>query len=210
MFRGVLPPPLTVDAVEDFAGMFGDLSRRDGGMGAWLVKPRKDAGTYSEIRGPAGFHTDSQYHHQPERLFVLACDTPAKEGGNNLLLSVDDAREIAQKCLGDDAMARMKQSVWRWAVPEVFQSATVPAVSPPSAIFREDGSIRWRIDNLVCETDADQLLADTFEKALEGSSRAENVRLLPGDVLVADNWYSLHARTDFNDKNRVLFRARLV
>ena len=107
-------------------------------------------------------------------------------------------------------MARMKQSVWRWAVPEVFQSATVPAVSPPSAIFREDGSIRWRIDNLVCETDADQLLADTFEKALEGSSRSENVRLLPGDVLVADNWYSLHARTDFNDKNRVLFRARLV
>ena len=120
------------------------------------------------------FHTDSQYHHQPERLFVLACDTPAEEGGNNLLLSVDDAREIAQKFLGDDAMARMKQSVWRWAVPEVFQSATVPAVSPPSAIFREDGSIRWRIDNLVCETDADQLLADTFEKALEGSSRSEN------------------------------------
>ena len=107
MFRGVLPPPLTADAVEDFAGMFGDLSRRDGGMGAWLVKPRKDAGTYSEIRGPAGFHTDSQYHHQPERLFVLACDTPAKEGGNNLLLSVDDAREIAQQFLGDDAMAWM-------------------------------------------------------------------------------------------------------
>ena len=210
MFRGVLPPPLTADAVEDFAGMFGDLSRRDGGMGAWLVKPRKDAGTYSEIRGPAGFHTDSQYHHQPERLFVLACDTSAEEGGNNLLLSVDDAGEIAQKCLGEDAMARMKQSVWRWAVPEVFQSATVPAVSPPSAIFREDGSIRWRIDNLVCETDADQLLADTFEKALEGSSRSESVRLLPGDVLVADNWYSLHARTDFNDKNRVLFRASLV
>ena len=78
-------------------------------------------------------------------------------------------------------------------MPEVFQAATVPAVSPPSAIFREDGSIRWRIDNLVCETDADQLLADTFEKALEGSSRSENVRLLPGDVLVADNWYSLHA-----------------
>ena len=130
---------MTADAVEDFAGMFGELSRRDGGIGAWLVKPRKDAGTYSEIKGPAGFHTDSQYHHQPERLFVLACDTPAEEGGDNLLISVDDAREIAQISLGDDAVARMQQSVWRWAVPEVFQSATVPAVSPPSAIFREDG-----------------------------------------------------------------------
>ena len=63
---------VTADAVEDFAEMFGELSRRDGGIGAWLVKPRKEAGTYSEIKGPAGFHTDSQYHHQPERLFVLA------------------------------------------------------------------------------------------------------------------------------------------
>ena len=210
VFRGILPSPVTANAVEDFARNFGELSRRDSGIGAWLVKPRKAAGTYSEIKGPAGFHTDSQYHHQPERLFVLACHTAAEEGGENLLLSVDDAREIAQNSLGDDAVARMQQSVWRWAVPEVFQSATVPAVSPPSAIFREDGTIRWRIDNLVCETDADQLLAEIFEQALEGSSRSENVRLLPGDVLVCDNWYSLHARTDFSDHNRVLFRARLV
>ena len=107
-------------------------------------------------------------------------------------------------------MARMQQSVWRWAVPEVFQSATVPAMSPPSPIFREDGTIRWRIDNLVCETDADQRLAQAFEQALEVSPRSEHVRLLPGDVLLCDNWYALHARTDFSDLNRVLYRARLV
>ena len=201
---------MTAKAVEDFAERFGELSRRDGGIGAWLVKPRKDAGTYSEITGPAGFHTDSQYHDQPERLFVLACDTPADEGGDNLLISIDDAREIAQTNFGDDGVARMHQSVWRWAVPEVFQSATVPAVSPPSPIFRDDGTIRWRIDNLVCETDADQRLADSFEQALETSSRSEHVRLLPGDVLLCDNWYALHARTDFSDLNRVLYRARLV
>ena len=201
---------MTAKAVEDFAERFGELSRRDGGIGAWLVKPRKHAGTYSEITGPAGFHTDSQYHDQPERLFVLACDTPADEGGDNLLISVDDAREIAQTNFGDDGVARMQQSVWRWAVPEVFQSATVPAVSPPSPIFREDGTIRWRIDNLVCETDADQRLAEAFEQALEASSRSEHVRLLPGDVLLCDNWCALHARTDFSDLNRVLYRARLV
>ena len=68
VFRGVLPSPVTANAVEDFARKFGELSRRDSGVGAWLVKPRKAAGTYSEIKGPAGFHTDSQYHHQPERL----------------------------------------------------------------------------------------------------------------------------------------------
>lgn len=126
------------------------------------------------------------------------------------MLSVDDAREIAQNNLGDDAVARMQQSVWCWAVLEMFQSATVTEVSPPSAIFREDGTIRWRIDNLVCETDADQLLAEKYEQAFEGSSRSENVPLLPGDVMVCDNWYSLHARTDFSDHNRVLFLTGLV
>ena len=171
-----------------------------------------EKGCRTVFRGqrPAEFHTSPQYHHQPERLFVLACHTPAKEGGDNLLLSIDDAKEVVKNSLGDDGLARMQQSVWRWAVPEVFQSATVPAVSPPSAIFREDGTIRWRNDNLVCETDADQLLAKTFEQALECTSRSEKVRLLPVDVLVCDNWYSLHARTDFSDHNRALFRAMLV
>ena len=93
--------------------MFGQLSRRDGGVGAWLVKPLRDTGTYSEISGPAGFHTDSQYHQHPERLFVLACDTPAEEGGDNLLISIDDAKQIAHDCFGDDGVMRMQQSVWR-------------------------------------------------------------------------------------------------
>ena len=72
VFRNVLKQPVTAESVEAFAEQFGELSRRDGGIGAWLVQPRKNAGTYSEIAGPAGFHTDSQYHNHPERLFVLA------------------------------------------------------------------------------------------------------------------------------------------
>lgn len=210
VFRGVLKQPVTAEAVESFAQEFGELSRRDGAIGAWLVKPRKNAGTYSEIAGPAGFHTDSQYHSHPERLFVLACETPASEGGDNLLIGLEDAQAIALEALGPKAVDRLKQSVWRWSVPKVFQSETTPAVSPPSPIFREDGTIRWRIDNIVCENDADFSLAKAFEQALEASPRAEQVRLQSGDVLLCDNWHALHARTDFSDMNRVLYRARLV
>ena len=210
VYRGVLKRPVAAEDVENFAERFGELSRRDGGIGAWPVKPRKKSGTYSEISGPAAFHTDSQYHSHPERFFVLACDTPASEGGDNLLIGLDDAHAIALEALGPEAVDRLKQSVWRWIVPKVFQSETTPAVSPPSPIFREDGTIRWRIDNIVCENDADLSLAKAFEQALETSPRAEHVRLQSGDVLVCDNWRALHARTCFSDMNRFLYRARLL
>ena len=56
-----------------------------------------------------------------------------------MLLSVDDAREIASNSLGENAIARMQQSVWRWAVPEVFQSATVPACRRHQRSFARTG-----------------------------------------------------------------------
>ena len=210
VFRGALKHPITAADVEAFATQYGDLSLRDGGTGAWLVKPRKKSGTYSEISGPAAFHTDSQYHSSPERFFVLACQTPALEGGDNLLIGVEDALEVAREVLGAEAVVRLKQSVWRWTVPKVFQSENTPAVSPPSPIFREDGTIRFRIDNIVCENSADFRLAKSFEQALDSSPRAERVRLQAGDVLLCDNWRALHARTSFCDMNRVLYRARLL
>ncbi len=210
VFKGALKQPITAADVETFAMQYGELSLRDGGTGAWLVKPRKKSGTYSEISGPAAFHTDSQYHSNPERFFVLACETPASEGGDNLLIGMDDALEVAQEALGNKAVDRLKQSVWRWTVPKVFQSENTPAVSPPSPIFREDGTIRWRIDNIVCENSSDLSLAKSFEQALESSPRAAHIRLQAGDVLLCDNWRALHARTSFCDMNRVLYRARLL
>ena len=210
VYPGALKQPVTAKEVEIFAEKFGALSRRDGGIGAWPVKPRKKSGTYSEISGPAAFHTDSQYHSHPERFFVLACDTPASEGGDNLLISHDDAHAVAMETLGLKGVDRLKQCVWRWKVPKVFQSESAPAVCPPSSIFREDGTIRWRIDNIVCENDADLSLAKAFGQALDVSPRAEHVRLESGDVLVCDNWRALHARTSFSDMNRFLYRARLL
>ena len=41
VYRGVLKRPVAAEDVENFAERFGELSRRDGGIGAWPVKPRK-------------------------------------------------------------------------------------------------------------------------------------------------------------------------
>ncbi|WP_115019224.1 TauD/TfdA family dioxygenase [Synechococcus sp. UW140] len=210
VFRQVLSKPVTAAAVEDFAKGFGDLSLRDGGTGSWPVQPRKSTGTYSEIAGPAGFHTDSQYHQYPEPLFILACNTPAADGGDNLLISMKDAYQVALEALGSQAVERMKQSVWSWAVPAVFRSKSTPAFSPPSPIFLKDGTIRWRSDNIVCKNDSDLSLAQAFEKAIQESSFVEHVRLESGDVLLCDNWHALHARTDFSDMSRLMYRARCL
>ena len=134
----------------------------------------------------------------------------ASEGCDNLLIGIVDALEVAQEALGCKAVDRLKQGVWRWTVPKVFQSENTQAVSPPSPIFREDGTILRRIDNIVCENSFDLSFTKSFEEALESPPRAAHVRFQAGDVLLCDNWLALRARTNFCDVIRVLYRSRLL
>ena len=87
------------------------------------------------------------------------------------------------KCLGEtlwlDEAERL--ALGRPGVPVSDRSRGITAISDLS---RDGPSLAHR--QSCCETDADQLLADTFEKA-RGLFSGWNVRLLPEYVLVADN-----------------------
>ena len=204
-----LPTPLNVAELERFASRFGALSLRDGGVAAWPVKPRKAEGTFSERAGEARFHTDSQYHATPEPFFLLACDTPARDGGENLLLTRDDVVEIARDALGSDGVRRLREPVWSWVIPEVFQVPGCSNVSPPAPVLAEDGTIRWRIDNLVTQSTDDLALAHALADALDASRRRTTLKLESGQMLLCDNWRVLHARATFSDPDRLLYRIRL-
>ena len=134
----------------------------------------------------------------------------ASEGCDNLLIGIIDALEVAQEALGCKAVDHLKQGVWRWTVPKVFQSENTQAVSPPSPMFREDGTILWRIDNIVCENSFDLSFTKSFEEALESPPRAAHVQFQDGAVLLCDKWLALRVRTNFCDMNRVLCRSRLL
>lgn len=209
LFPKALTTPFSVAQVEDFAAQFGIVSRRDGGHGAWPIKPRKDSGTHSETLGEARFHTDAQYHERPERAFILACECPAQDGGENLLLSVEHAREAALESVGEEGLDLLEQPIWSWRTPSVFRTSDAPECSPDTAVFQIDGTMRWRFDNLVCKNEKQADVATRFADALDRSPHTVRVLLEPGDVLLCDNWYVLHARTHFQDRNRLLYRVRL-
>ena len=63
-------------AMDRIAREFGIPSERDGGA-LWPIVPRSAHGTFSETNTEALFHTDAQYHREPEPYFLLFCVTPA-------------------------------------------------------------------------------------------------------------------------------------
>tara|TARA_R110001592_G_C13191467_1_gene752759 strand:- start:6422 stop:7129 length:708 start_codon:yes stop_codon:yes gene_type:complete len=200
-------PFLRSDLLE-FAQQFGEISSRDGGDPIWAVKPRKNKGTFSETDGEARFHTDSQYHADPERFFILACERPACDGGETKVITASHAKQLAIEVLGEDAYLRLCAPVWSWEVPEVFCKTGLPKVCPKTSVFQSNGSIRWRIDNLICDNDEDLALAHAFADALENSEYLDEMLLQPGQILIADNWYAMHARKHFTDPQRLYYRIR--
>ena len=209
IYRRALDVPLAVDVVERFAARLGTPSLRDGDRAAWPVRPRKAHGTFSETDGEARLHTDSQYHRLPERAFILACERPANDGGASILLDSREARHIAHDQLGMEGLRLLERPLWSWSVPDVFQRQGVPPVSPPAAVFAEDGSIRWRIDNIQCGSEELFQIARSFADALSGARQVVRVVLGAGDVLFCDNRFALHGRETFSDRERLLYRVRL-
>lgn len=204
-----LKTPVDPREVEEFAQQFGSVSTRDGGRGAWPIAPRRAQGTFSETDGEARLHTDAQYHAAPESSFILACSKPAREGGVNILLTATAAREIALEALGGSGLAKLDDARWSWTVPDVFRKRGTTDRSPPKPVFESNGAMRWRIDNIICQSSEDRDIAHAFADALHSSKETTQLGLGPGDVLFCNNRCALHGRTSFSDNRRLLYRVRL-
>ena len=191
------------EAVAELCAAFGAPSNRDGGMDLWPVRPRStDPGqTFSQRAGDAGLHTDAAYHDDPEERFALICVQPAVDGGYTRLLGAADIARSLDPLLA----RRLRVPQWRWRVPEIFGSG----LSGRHSVLDDDGTVRWRSDNLVIPGDL-QHAAAAFAVHLETHPMLVQL-LLPADaVLICDNRRVLHGRTNFTDRRRWLIRVRLV
>ncbi|SDY98912.1 TauD/TfdA family dioxygenase [Tessaracoccus flavus] len=196
-------------AVIELARRYGTVSERDGG-GAWPIQSQVPSGTFSVTNDAAPLHTDAQYRNDPEDAFLLACARSAAQGGDSILLAVDDlVATLSRRSDWFSLQGLLQAPIWRWRTPEVFDG---PRESEPAAILypREDGrySMRWRMDNLV----ADQSAAWAAEVVHQTAAIDPNLAVLklrPGQVLVCDNSTVLHGRTAFNDPTRLLWRVRV-
>ena len=106
-------------------------------------------------------------------------------------------------------------------MPDVFLSEAEFAASQREAlvfpVFGSTVGFRFRHDAILRGFAQRPELADPRAEwaveffndyLLDFSERTSKVKLESGDVLIANNHRVLHARTDFRDSNRLLWRAR--
>jgi alpha-ketoglutarate-dependent taurine dioxygenase len=193
----------------------------------WRIAPRPDLDhipTFSEAAGEAPFHTDNSWVREPEQYFSLLVIRPADVGGESLLCPVRDLlRDFARTPEGPAAIRTLSERLFPFAMPVVFRSATEEAARVPpvitSPVVLTSSTLRYRHDVLVAGFQARPDLAtaqsvhavEVFNEFLTGvRQRFPTVRLERGDLLLANNYTLLHARTDFTDPNRLLLRARIA
>lgn len=195
------------DAVRAIAGRFGTLSRRDGGTDLWPVRPRSGlaGATFSVRAGDAGLHTDAAYRPDPEDLIALFCVTPARDGGDTLLL---DGRAALTSAHPSD-VDEYRRPQWRWSLPEAFRDGRSATGSEPYPVLDTGGKVRWRADNLEIP-DRLRGLAGRTAGRLASHPDVVRIRLAADSVLLCDNTRILHGRTGFTDVHRLLIRVRMV
>lgn len=174
--------------------------------------------TFSQTLGEATYHTDSQYSEKPEEYFGLFCVTPDKPGkGTNLLLRAVDIVDNLAKEEKHHLEALMEPYPFR--VPSSYTPSgtdeDVQVVWAP--IFNSSaGTIRYREDTIANALELDGVtISDEQAAGLIALKRAFS-RLDPlahhlesGEAIIIDNTRLLHARTTFDDPDRLLYRVRM-
>lgn len=188
---------------------------------AWPIRydqSAKGLTTFSQQMGEAAFHTDTQYFAFPEKFFGLYCvhsDIPGK--GTNQLLSA--SRVIESISQQDETIIDTLKMDYPFRVPTVFtETAKEDEVEITYApIIDNEGRIRYRYDTLLAAlaipnvviSDAQRQALDTVEEHIYKLDPTE-YHLKPNQAIIVNNHRMLHARTSFDDPDRLLYRVRMT
>jgi len=169
------------------------------------------------FRGPASrkrlsFHTDRC------DVIAFACLQPARTGGDNFIVSSVALYETLRT--RQPEALRVLCEPFPYLRHTVDSGNTLPFCLLP--IFSEqDGHfaahfLRVLIDRADCEPSAPTLTAaqrdvlDALEALAEDPALHVRVRLEPGDVLLLNNWTTLHRRSAFTDAASLQERRHLL
>jgi alpha-ketoglutarate-dependent taurine dioxygenase len=193
----------------------------------WRIAPRPDLDhvpTFSEAAGEAPLHTDNSWVGRPEEYFALLVIRPAYDGGESLLCPVRKLlRDFGCTRHGRAVIRALRTRQFPFAMPVVFRSTdenaakVTPVVTSPVLLSRT--ALRYRYDVLQAGFQVRPQLAtaesvdavEAFNEFLTGVRQTHRtIRMESGDLLLANNYTVLHARTDFTDPRRLLLRARIA
>jgi alpha-ketoglutarate-dependent taurine dioxygenase len=206
------------------ASMYGEPTKTDRRLAqvAWPIRfePNSKVATptISQRMGEASFHTDTQYFSAPEETFGLFCVTPDVPGkGTNMLLRVDDVVAALKDAHGDEPLIQLATS-FPFKVPAEYTFSGTDSENEVTwaPILNEGGTkIRYRRDTIenarkvpgVALDDARLQAMEQLDEVL-GSLPSTDYHLGSSDAVIINNETILHARNDFQNPNRHLWRVR--
>jgi hypothetical protein len=161
--------------------------------------------------GAIEVHADESSKVRPEDVVTLWCARPSDWGGANLLWpAVDLVDGVAEQDGGTELVDVLRTPSFLFG-----GKLRKPARLVRAPIFFGEDGVRFRMGSLV---DATEVTGRPFSEAQQRALRAlvtatEHVppveyRLAAGEALVWLNRRALHARTDFTDRARLLYRTR--
>lgn len=197
------------------------LHTMDANSVVWDIKPRNDNKdrfrTFSQHNLPAPLHTDSQYSELPEKYIALLTYQSASCGGGK-----------SQFLNGHHVIQQLFASEEGKQIFECLSRIKVPYLIPP--VFHQQGKPNYRLATVFSPNILIRYRQDTLEQGFKQADHQYNSNVLDavqrlgelilnsnfaidftlenGDMLIVNNHTSLHARTGFEDSNRLLFRIR--
>lgn len=189
----------------------------------WPVKPRADEvrktvdykTTFSEEAGEAPLHSDSAFAAEPEKYNALFVVKQARQGGVSVLLNVPRlVNELARTVEGRECIEILRGNEFPFRVPDAFFKGERLVTAP---VLGEGPFVRFRYDCLMAgfalredlRTNERLWAIEHFRAKAEASEGRLFYQLQDDEALILDNHVMLHARTDFEDRDRHLIRVRM-
>ncbi|MFE3647342.1 TauD/TfdA family dioxygenase [Streptomyces sp. NPDC059152] len=167
-----------------------------------------------ELDFEAEYHTDSQYHPDPERYFLLYAVRAARCGGgdNRVRANAHITEFLAGTPEGRKAMRVLEALDVPFRIPSDYaDSGEAPEKRYTFApILAERNTLRWRRDTVekglaeLPEYDHPDLrdALGMLESALAEAPHEVRLTLVDDSFIVVDNHRAVHARTEFADLDR--------
>ena len=171
--------------------------------------------TFSEQLGECPLHSDSAFAHEPEKYLCLYVQREAKDGGESVVISMKEAiEELLDEEEGRRCAVVLLRNTFPFCTPPAFSKRAQLITAP---ILNHDPEVRFRYDCLMegfaavpdLDTPERRWAVEYFSEFIEKRASRHNFLGTRDQLIVIDNRRSLHARTDYQDKERHLVRARL-
>ncbi|MBD2783465.1 TauD/TfdA family dioxygenase [Xenorhabdus sp. DI] len=197
---------LTIHSTKDF---FWDIKHRQN-------MKKEDNTTFSEQYGECPLHSDSAFSEFPERYLTMYVIQPASDGGDSVFVSMEKlASEIKKTPDGVKCLSILSNECFPFETPSSFNKSTPIFLSP---ILGEGNKIRFRYDCIIkgfekrpdLQTSEKMWAVDFFNNYLQYKATRNVFSADEDQLIIIDNHYGLHARTDFLDEKRHLLRARIA